>query len=405
MAAYEKPLSNTFKQFFQSERSGSVLLAIFAVLALTLANSPIGPSFLAMWQGYLGGLSLEHWVNDALMAIFFLLVGLELKREMVNGELSNIKSALLPIFAATGGVVFPAGIHFALNAGTATQAGIGIPMATDIVFALAALSVLGKRVPASLKVFLAALAVIDDLMAIVVIAIFYTSQLSVLYLVMALAMFLGLLAMNRALKIKKLLPYLVGGAIMWFFMLQSGVHATLAGVLLAFAIPASSLEDDAHSPSEILEHSLHKPVALFILPIFALANAGVVIGSGWAGSLLSANSMGVILGLVVGKPIGITLFSFAAVAIGLCRLPLDLGWHHVFGVGALAGIGFTMSIFITNLAFTGAADIVNDSKMAILVASCLSGLIGFAWLTLRGHPTNADKNPDTMDIQVDDHRP
>jgi len=404
MAVYEKPLSNTFKQFFQSERLGSVLLAFFTVLALVLANSSIGPSFHAMWQSYFGGLSLEHWVNDALMAVFFLLVGLELKREMVNGELSSIKSALLPIFAAAGGVIFPATIHFALNAGTPTQAGIGIPMATDIVFALAALSVLGKGVPASLKVFLAALAVIDDLMAIIVIAVFYTSQLSILYLLLALAVFFCLMIMNRLLKIKQLLPYLLGGALMWFLMLQSGVHATLAGVLLAFAIPASSLEDDAHSPSEILEHFLHKPVALFILPLFALANAGVVIGSGWMDSLLSANSMGVILGLVVGKPIGITLFSFAAVTIGLCRLPLDLGWRHVFGAGALAGIGFTMSIFITNLAFTGAADIVNDSKMAILVASCLSGLIGFTWLTLRGHPTKADKNADTMDIHLDDHR-
>lgn len=399
MALYETPLSNTFKQFFQSERAGSILLASFTIFALGLANSPIGTDFVSFWQGYVGGLSVEHWVNDALMALFFLLVGLELKREMVNGELSNIKNALLPIFAAAGGVMVPAGIHFLLNAGTSTQAGIGIPMATDIVFALAALSLLGKAVPASLKVFLAALAVVDDLVAIVVIAVFYTSQMSLTYLGLALAVFAALMCMNRILKVAKLAPYLIGGALMWFFMLKSGVHATLAGVLLAFAIPASSLVDDAHSPSEILEHALHKPVTLGILPVFAFANAGVIIGAGWTDSLFSTNSLGVILGLVVGKPIGITLFTFAAVTLGLCRLPLDLGWRHVFGAGALAGIGFTMSIFITNLAFTGASDVINDSKMAILIASVLSGLIGFTWLKLRGHPTSVDTDPDTMDFR------
>lgn len=391
MAATENPLSNTFQQFFQSERAGSALLAGFAVLALVLANSPIGTDFVSFWQNVVGGLSIEHWVNDGLMAVFFLLVGLELKRELVSGELSNLNKALFPVFAAAGGVLLPAGIHFALNAGTPTQAGIGIPMATDIVFALAALSLLGKSVPASLKVFLVAVAVVDDLVAIIVIAVFYTSQLSLTFLGLALLVFVAMFLMNRIFKVVALAPYLVLGALMWFFMLKSGVHATLAGVLLAFAIPASSLVDDADSPSEVLEHALHKPVTLVILPIFAFVNAGVIIGTGWAESLMSSNSLGILLGLIVGKPIGVTLFALAAVTFGLCRLPNDLAWRHVFGAGALAGIGFTMSIFITNLAFVGAGDLVNDSKMAILIASILSGIIGFVWLKLRGYPAKANE--------------
>lgn len=391
MAATENPLSNTFQQFFQSERAGSALLAGFAVFALVLANSPIGTDFVSFWQNVVGGLSIEHWVNDGLMAVFFLLVGLELKRELVSGELSNLNKALFPVFAAAGGVLLPAGIHFALNAGTPTQAGIGIPMATDIVFALAALSLLGKSVPASLKVFLVAVAVVDDLVAIIVIAVFYTSQLSLTFLGLALLVFVAMFLMNRIFKVVALAPYLVLGALMWFFMLKSGVHATLAGVLLAFAIPASSLVDDADSPSEVLEHALHKPVTLVILPIFAFVNAGVIIGTGWAESLMSSNSLGILLGLIVGKPIGVTLFALAAVTFGLCRLPNDLAWRHVFGAGALAGIGFTMSIFITNLAFVGAGDLVNDSKMAILIASILSGIIGFVWLKLRGYPAKADE--------------
>lgn len=390
MAQVEHSLSNTFQQFFQSERAGSVLLTVFALLALALANSPIGTDFVGFWQSVVGGLSLGYWVNDGLMAIFFLLVGLELKRELVSGELSNLNKALFPVLAAAGGVLVPAGIHFALNAGTPTQAGIGIPMATDIVFALAALSLLGKSVPASLKVFLVAVAVVDDLIAIIVIAVFYTSQLSLTFLGLALLVFIVMFVMNRLFKIVALPLYLVLGVLMWFFMLKSGVHATLAGVLLAFAIPASKLVDDADSPSEVLEHALHKPVTLLILPIFAFVNAGVIVGAGWAESLMSTNSIGIILGLVVGKPIGVTLFAFAAVALGLCRLPNDLSWRHVFGAGALAGIGFTMSIFITNLAFVGAGDLVNDSKMAILLASILSGTIGFTWLKLRGFPVTEE---------------
>ena len=376
----ERRLSQTFKEFSESSKAGGIILIACTLLSLALANSALGPAYLGFWHQYVAGLSIEHWVNDALMAIFFLLIGLELERELNNGELSDLRNAMLPMLAAAGGIAVPALIHFSLNGGTPTQPGVGIPMATDIAFALGVLALLGSRVPASLKIFLTALAVMDDLGAIVVIAVFYTADLSFLYLAGALAVFGGLLAMNRLLRVMTLLPYLLGGALMWFLMLKSGIHATIAGVLLAFAIPYSAKEDDAHSPSHRLEHFLHKPVTFLILPIFALANTGIVIGAGWATELLGANSLGIILGLVAGKPLGIFLFSFAAVALGLCRLPLDLAWRHIVGAGLLGGIGFTMSIFITNLAFVGANETINASKMAILVASLVAGVVGFTWL-------------------------
>ncbi|HAK92570.1 Na+/H+ antiporter NhaA [Massilia timonae] len=397
----ERRLSKTFQEFIASGKAGGAILILCTLVSLAIANSAWGSSYLGFWHIPLGGLSVELWINDALMAVFFLLVGLELKRELVNGELSDLRTALLPILAAAGGIAVPAGIHFALNGGTPTQAGMGIPMATDIAFALGVLALLGKRVPASLKVFLAALAVMDDLGAIIVIAVFYTAQLSVAYLAGALAMFVALRLMNTRLRILALWPYLLGGALMWFLMLKSGVHATIAGVLLAFTIPYSAQEDDAASPSHLLEHVLHKPVAFLILPIFALANTGIVIGADWAGELSSLNSLGILVGLVLGKPVGILLFSFAAVAIGICRLPLDLAWRHVLGAGMLGGIGFTMSIFITNLAFVGHADIINASKMSILAASVIAGTIGFIWLKFMGAPLASDRDPDTMDFDVD----
>jgi len=274
-------------------------------------------------------------------------------------------------------------------------------MATDIAFALGVLALLGSRVPASLKIFLTALAVMDDLGAIIVIAIFYTAELASLYLLGALAVFALLVCMNRFLRIMALTPYLIGGALMWFLMLKSGVHATIAGVLLAFAIPYSAREDDQHSPSHRLEHVLHTPVSFGILPIFALANTGIVIGAGWAQELLSSNSLGILGGLVLGKPVGIVLASLGAVALGLCKLPLDLNWKHVLGAGLLGGIGFTMSIFITNLAFVGSAEVINASKMAILLASLVAGTLGFVWLKLFGAPTPVDVDPNTMDLEED----
>lgn len=393
-----RTLSRSFKDFFASSKAGGIVLIICTVASLVLANSPAGADYLAFWHLKLAGMSVEHWINDALMAIFFLLIGLELERELYNGELSSFKNALLPIVAAVGGIGVPALIHFGFNTGSPTQAGIGIPMATDIAFALGVLALLGSRVPASLKIFLTALAVMDDLGAIIVIAVFYTAQLSLPYLLGAIAVFALLVCMNRVLRIMALTPYLLGGAIMWFLMLKSGVHATIAGVLLAFAIPFSARQDDQASPSHKLEHILHKPVAFIILPIFALANTGIIIASGWTADLASTNSMGILAGLVIGKPLGITLFCLAAVTLGICRLPPDLGWRHVFGAGLLGGIGFTMSIFITNLAFVGQAEVVNASKMAILLASLVAGLIGFAWLTLFGQPQPGDTDPDTLDF-------
>ena len=325
-------------------------------------------------------LSIEQWVNDGLMAIFFLSIGLELEREFYSGKLAHLQTALLPIIAAAGGIVVPAVIHFSLNAGTPTHAGMGIPMATDIAFALGALALVGHRVPASLKLFLTALAVMDDLGAIVVIAVFYTAKLATVYLFFAMAVLGLLVVMNRVVRIMALWPYLLGGAILWYLMLKSGVHATIAGVLLAFALPYSSLRDDEKSPSCKLEHRLHVPVAFIILPIFALANTGIVFGADWGRLLLTSNSVGIIGGLVIGKPVGITLLAFVAVSLGLCRLPDDLRWKHIFGAGLLGGIGFTMSIFITNLAFQGDAALINVSKIAILLASLSAGMVGFLWL-------------------------
>jgi NhaA family Na+:H+ antiporter len=321
-------LSKTFTSIFQSQKTGGLLLIICTAVSMAVANSAVGQSYLAFWHEPLLGLSAEHWVNDALMAIFFLFIGLELERELYNGELSDFRNAMLPIFAALGGVALPAAIHYVLNAGTATQSGVGIPMATDIAFALGVLALLGSRAPISLKVFLTALAVMDDLVAIIAIAVFYTSKFSLVYLAAALSVWIALLVLNRCFRVMALSPYLLGGAAMWFLMLKSGVHATIAGVLLAFAIPFSGQVDDEASPSQRLELTLHGPVAFIILPLFALANTGIVIGSGWHQTLLSGNSLGIIAGLVVGKPLGITLLCAIAVALGLCKLP-SVVFHSV----------------------------------------------------------------------------
>ncbi len=375
-------LTATFQRFFASEKAGGIVLILCTVLSLLLANSSLGPAWLGFWHHEVAGLSVELWVNDLLMAVFFLFVGLELERELYSGELSNFKNALLPILAAVGGIAVPALLHAGLNGGTPTQAGAGIPMATDIAFALGVLALLGSRIPASLKIFLTALAVMDDLGAIIVIAVFYTAHVSLPYLAGALAVFALLVLCNRVLRVMALLPYLLGGALMWFLMLKSGVHATIAGVLLAFAIPFSSRSEDIASPSHRLEHALHRPVAFLILPLFALANTGIDIPSDWQAGLLSPNSLGIMAGLVLGKPVGILLLSWLAVKLGWCRLPGDLGWRHVLGAGLLGGIGFTMSIFITNLAFAGQADVVTASKIAILAASLAAGMLGFGWLRL-----------------------
>ena len=386
MGIVRQHLSDTFNTFFDSEKSSGILLIMCTGISLVMTNSSIGPAYLGFWHVSVGGLSLERWINDGLMAIFFLLIGLELERELYSGELAQFKNALLPIVAAIGGMVVPALIHYSVNAGTSTQAGIGIPMATDIAFALGALAMLGNRIPASLKVFVVAFAVIDDLGAIVVIALFYTAQLSVWYLLGALGVWSLLCALNRFFRVMSLVPYLLGGGLLWFLMLQSGIHATIAGVMLAFAIPFSHKDNDLNSPSHMLELFLHKPVAFIILPIFALANTGIVVGTDWTHHLASMNSIGIIAGLMLGKPLGVTLLCAVAVASGLCRLPADMNWRHIAGAGILGGIGFTMSIFIANLAFVGNVETTNASKMAILFASLIAGTIGFLWLKSWGRP-------------------
>ena len=353
-----------FKDFFESEKAGGLLLLLVTLVSLALANSPIQASYIGFWETKIGHHSITHWINDGLMTIFFLLIGLELERELYGGELSTIKNAALPIFGALGGMLIPAGVFLVFNLGTQTQNGAGIPMATDIAFAIGILSLLGNRVPTSLKVFLTALAVIDDLGAILVIAIFYTETISFMYLGGAFAIMGILFILNRK-NVHHLVPYLVGGGLMWYCMLHSGVHATITGVLLAFVIPYGN--GGKTTSSYRLQHFLHKPVAFFILQE----------------GLAHANSIGIMVGLIVGKPIGITLFAFLCVKLGIGSLPKELQWKQILGAGMLGGIGFTMSIFITLLAFKNNGEaVITYSKIAILVASFVSGTLGFLWLKM-----------------------
>lgn len=376
-----KDVVNVFAEFAHNEKASGIILIVCTVASLAITNSRFGSNYLEFWHTQVLNHSLQHWVNDGLMAIFFLLIGLEIERELYIGELSDPKNASLPIAAAIGGMAIPALLHFLFNHGTATVDGAGIPMATDIAFALGILALLGSRIPISLKIFLTALAIIDDLGAIVVIALFYVSDFSLHYFASALGIFSLLLILNR-LNVKWLSVYLALGAAMWYFMLMSGVHATVAGVLLAFAIPFRNLGD--HSPSYRLQHFLHKPVALVIMPLFALANTGIALGGNWLEGLATANSLGILAGLLVGKPLGIVLFSFVAVRLGWSRLPAEVCWRQMVGAGFLGGIGFTMSIFITLLAF-GNPEIIDISKLSILVASVLAGTIGY--LVLRKQDT------------------
>ena len=369
-------LTKTYKAFFENEKSGGILLLFVTIISLCLANSSLQIEYISLWETDLGGHSVTHWINDGLMTIFFLLIGLELEREIYHGELSSIKNASLPIMAAFGGMLVPAAIFLALNYGTSTQNGAGIPMATDIAFAIGILSLLGNKVPGSLKIFLTALAVIDDLGAIIVIAVFYTTSIAFVNLAIALGIWALLFILNR-MKIHNLIPYLIGGIAMWYFMLNSGVHATITGVILAFVIPFG--DGGEKSLSYKMQHFLHKPVAFLILPLFAVANTCIAIESDWHQGLSHPNTFGIILGLVIGKPLGILLFSFIGVSAGYCVLPKNLKWTHILGAGMLGGIGFTMSIFITILAFKDPETII-FSKIAILIASFLSGVIGFIYL-------------------------
>jgi NhaA family Na+:H+ antiporter len=369
-------VTKLFKEFFESEKSGGIILIFCTLTSIILANSSFGDNYIDFFHVKIVGSSIEHWVNDALMTIFFLLIGLELEREIYIGELSKLKDATLPIFGALGGMLVPAGIYLLFNFGTESQSGAGIPMATDIAFAIGILSLLGNKVPISLKVFLTALAVIDDLGAIIVIAIFYTKEIVWFNLLIVLLILLVLFVFNR-LKVKSILIYLIGGVFMWYFMLKSGVHATITGVLLAFVIPFGN--GDENSTSYKLQHWLHKPVAYFILPLFAITNTAIVFNKETLLAINNNTSVGIFLGLFLGKPIGVILFTYLATLLGLSKLPKSINWKLMLGVGILAGIGFTMSIYVTMLAFENTT-LINNSKLIIIITSLFSGIAGYLFL-------------------------
>lgn len=375
---------SVFKKFFQSGKVGGILLLACVIVSLCIANSGHGIGFSVFLAREFGvqvgsiaiSYSISAWINDGLMAIFFLLVGLEIKRELLEGELSNVKKASLPVLAAIGGMIVPALIYCLFNQGSETSSGWGIPMATDIAFALAIIAMLGKNVPPSLKIFLAALAIADDLGAILVIAVFYTEQIHWSELLIAGGIFAFLLLLNYF-KVKRLVFYLVPGIFLWYFVHHSGIHATIAGVLLAFTIPTNNTA--VESPLEKLEHSLTIPVNYLIMPIFALANTNITFQKEMLDGLVSPLGLGIIAGLFAGKTIGISFFSWLAVKTKLAKLPSGANWKHVLGVGMLAGIGFTMSIFIALLSFKNPLFVV-EAKFAILCASVLAGITGFVYL-------------------------
>lgn len=372
-------ISKTFIEFIQSQKFSGVLLICCTLISLLIANSTWSHDYLEFWHKDLGfGLSatpfkIDHLINDGLMALFFLLVGLEIKREIVAGELSSFRKASVPVAAAIGGMVIPALIYTFFNHSTSTSSGWGIPMATDIAFAIGVLSLLGNRVPDSLKVLLTALAVVDDLGAVIVIALFYSSGISLMYLSISGGIFILLLILNKY-KVKSLYAYLLPGILLWYCMFCSGVHSTIAGVLLALTIPFDS--KDESSSLLYLEHRLHTPVNFFIMPLFALANTAIVLPSGLLHQVLNPESAGIIFGLFIGKPIGIISFIILTIWLKIGRLPHGMNIKQVIGMSFLGGIGFTMSIFISLLAFSEGEYVLN-AKLAVLIASCISGIFGF----------------------------
>lgn len=419
-------LTYPIQEFLHQQASGGILLIIATVIALAWANSPFAESYHHLWHTYVKidvsgvGLnySLHHWINDGLMVIFFFVVGLEIKRELLVGELSSVKKAALPIAAALGGMIFPALIYTVFNLGSEGTSGWGIPMATDIAFVVGILALLGKRVPLALKIFILALAIVDDLGAVLVIAIFYTSNISLTSLFIAAGLIIVLIVMNK-LGVRNLLVYTLVGIALWLAFLKSGVHPTVAGVLLAFTIPVSSrintkkftnktesllkdfdnagehgedvltnserlsivdqIENNCEkilTPLQRFEHYLHPWVSFFIMPVFALANAGVTIGSGFSSAITHPVSIGIVLGLFLGKQIGIFSFSYLAVKLKLASEPEGVSWKKIYAASVLAGIGFTMSLFIANLAFNS-PELLNISKVGILTGSLLSGIVGF----------------------------
>lgn len=373
-----------FRDFFKSSNAGGIILFICVILSLILANTPAGVGLQNLLDRRIGyesehihlNYSILLWINDGLMAIFFLLVGLEIKREIVEGELSSPRKASLPILCAIGGAIVPALIYVSLNAGTETASGWGIPMATDIAFALAVIGLLGKRIPPSLKIFLAALAIVDDLIAIMVIAFFYSSGIETSYLLYAAAGLSVLIIMNR-LNVLNPYLYLIPGVFIWYFVHHSGIHATIAGVLVAMTIPTN--DTDVESPLERLEHALVRPVNFLIIPLFAFANTNITLASEMIDGLTAPLGLGIGLGLLLGKPIGIFLMAYLCTKLNVTTLPVGGTYKQIIGVGLLAGIGFTMSIFISILSFEDALH-VNEAKLSILITSILAGIAGYLFL-------------------------
>jgi len=377
-------LSKPFKWFFKLEAASGLVLLIAAIIALIISNSNFNELYFSTLEQYLFiginnfglKLSVHHWINDLLMAIFFFFVTLEIKREFIEGELSNLKKALLPIIGAVGGMVIPALVYVVINFGNAeTLNGWAIPSATDIAFSLGILSLLGSRVPISLKIFLTALAIIDDLGAILIIAFFYSGDLSISYLSLILISYIFLLIFNK-MGVKNFLPYLIIGAFMWFFTYKSGIHATIAGVLLASTIP-HRVKDKGFSLLIKLEHAISPYVAFVIMPIFAFANAGVSLEGLSLLSLLQPVPLGILLGLFVGKQVGVMIFSFIAVKTGVAQMPDSSSWLSLYGVSVLTGIGFTMSLFVGNLAFVENIQYIDGVKIGVLAGSLLSTLFGY----------------------------
>ncbi|WP_162046244.1 Na+/H+ antiporter NhaA [Vibrio taketomensis] len=370
-------MSDIIRDFFKMESAGGVLLVIAAAIAMTVANSPLNDTYQAFLHTYVFGMSVSHWVNDGLMAIFFLLIGLEVKRELLEGALKSKETAIFPAIAAVGGMLAPALVYLAFNFGDpqAVQ-GWAIPAATDIAFALGIMALLGNRVPVSLKVFLLALAIIDDLGVVVIIALFYSGDLSTTALAIGFAMTAALFVLNSR-HVTKLLPYMIVGAILWVAVLKSGVHATLAGVVIGFAIPLKGNKGEK-SPLKFMEHALHPYVAFGILPLFAFCNAGISLEGVSMAGLTSMLPLGIALGLLVGKPLGIFSFSYAAVKMGIAKLPEGIDMRHIFAVSVLCGIGFTMSIFISSLAF-GQTNVEFDTyaRLGILMGSTTAAILGY----------------------------
>ncbi|MES2133801.1 MAG: Na+/H+ antiporter NhaA [Bacteroidota bacterium] len=380
-------LSKYFKEFTSSEKNAGIVLLGCAILSLILANTSFSTEYIHFWHIKKGfsfldfdlHLSIEHWINDGIMTIFFLMVGLEIERELYNGELNPIKNAILPIGGAIGGMLVPALLFAVINYNTNTSNGFGIPMGTDIAFALAVIALAGNRVPVSIKIILTAIAIIDDLGSILIIAFFYGSNTNYTYLLIALGIFGILLLLNR-LKVHSFIPYILLGILMWFFMMQSGIHPTISGVLLAFAYPFG--DGSEKSPSIQLQHRLHLPVAYIILPLFTLANTAIPVKPEFVNGLTGNHAIGIFLGLFIGKPLGIILVMFALTKSKIVALPKGISWYDILGMGCIAGIGFTMSIFITQLAFSEEL-YIQSSKMMILIVSCVAGITGFILFSIK----------------------